>query len=120
NGGYMQGIFILAEEGGIGTEFVLEADILLAGVILGRGCVELGQWAVTVGAVFVDGNFSNELSCDGDPPLALKDMDTRVRYSTCATQRALGLSGLGSIDPSTAPLDDLAKLGNRSFQEVLR
>jgi hypothetical protein len=121
---YMQGMFILNEQNGIGSEFELE-DVggTFAGIIIGRGCVEIQRNAQVHGAVFVDANYFNQDLCwdgsdtAGDDPLQLTD-NAELHYSECVVQRVLKETGLG--EESVDQPGGIHKIASRAFSEVLR
>jgi hypothetical protein len=94
--GYAQGIFILDWNPSThqGSEFDLETDFTLAGIVLGRGCVEPENNSRTYGAMFIDGEYRNYDICNTDLDYDMNDGDATVQWSTCAVDRALLLSGL--------------------------
>ena len=118
-GFYMQGIFILDSQGSIGSEFELEAPGTMAGIIIGRGCLEIQYGSQFYGALFVDGDYYNTSLCDGDEPLRTDTDGTRIQYSSCVVQRALAASGLGQQSVASGA-GKVQKLDHRALAEPLR
>jgi hypothetical protein len=121
---WMQGIFILNEKDGIGSEFELEVgEGTFAGLIIGKGCVEIQSGAQVYGSIFIDSNFFNFDLCwdqndgGGDDPLEIRDT-AHVQYSECVIQRVLEESGIG--EESVEQPGGIHKIASRSFAEVLR
>jgi hypothetical protein len=102
NDGYAQGIFVMdTSSAGVGSEFDIEGGdpgAVVAGLIIGKGCVEIDE-GFFYGAMFIDGTMTPNPSCNTDEPLSLHS-DTGVQYSSCVLQSALGKSGVGLMaDP---------------------
>ena len=116
---YLQGIFILDSQGAIGSEFELEAAGTMAGIIIGRGCLEIQTGAQFYGAMFVDGDYYNTTLCDGDEPLRTDTDGTRIQYSSCVVQRALAASGLGQLSVASAG-GMVRKIDTRALTEPMR
>jgi hypothetical protein len=71
--GYGQGIVLLDLLDAVtGSEFELEGGHF-AGLIIGKGCVEIQDGSDMWGAVFVDANYFNESLCNEDTPLRTHD-----------------------------------------------
>jgi len=119
--GYAQGIFILQwdPDTHAGSEFDLEIDFALAGLILGKGCVEPEEDSRVYGAVFVDAEYRNYDICNTDFDYDMNDGDPRVQYSTCAIDRAIVNSGLTDWAEVTFPGESggIQFLGMRSYGE---
>jgi hypothetical protein len=124
---YGQGIWLMDTNGlGHGAEFELEgcsypswtgppagcAGIEMAGLIIGRGCVEIQYKSDFYGAVFVDGNYP-QVSCQSDVPLS-NDRWTNTMYSGCVIDRVLGSTRLGEAAMKPGPL---VLISSRSFIE---
>jgi Tfp pilus assembly protein PilX len=122
--GYAQGIFILDWDPSThqGSEFDLETDFTLAGIVLGRGCVEPEENSRTYGAMFIDGEYRNYDICNTDLDYDMNDGDATVQWSTCAVDRAIVYSGLDEWAEATIPGEPggIQFLMSRSFGEVLR
>ena len=120
NGGYMQGIVILEENpDGTGSEFELYSNVVFAGIIIGKGCVEIEAGAMFYGAIFVDGTFT-QLSCGGDEPLKLND-DAFGYYSDCVVQRVLRETGIGAATTGDGDVVAAAqRILARSFTQLMR
>jgi hypothetical protein len=119
--GHAQGIFVLNwdEATDQGSEFDLEVDQTLAGLILGKGCVEPENNSRTYGAIFVDANYRNLHLCNSDKDFDMNDGDAELHYSTCAIDRALTLSGLEEYaEPEFPDEEGVTMLVSRSFLEV--
>ena len=116
---YMQGIFILDSQGSIGSEFELESAGTMAGIIIGRGCLEIQTGAQFYGALFVDGNYFNTTLCAGDEPLRTDTDGTRIQYSSCVVQRVLAASGLGQQSVASAG-GKVQKIDTRAMTEPVR
>jgi hypothetical protein len=100
--GYMQGLFIMdVDAAGVGGELELEGDgLVLAGIILGRGCIEIQDDSDVYGAVFLDGTFYNRSDCPPDEPLQLEDRGT-VRFSSHVVRRIVAETGV--LEPAPPP-----------------
>ncbi|UCC73844.1 MAG: hypothetical protein JSV86_04595 [Gemmatimonadota bacterium] len=103
DGGYIQGLFIMDfDAAGVGGELDLENDgLVFAGILLGRGCLEIQDESDFYGAIFLDGAFYNQSSCPPDDPLHLEDRGT-VRWSSRVVERVLVRSGVldgGDVEP---------------------
>jgi hypothetical protein len=122
--GYAQGIFVLDwdESTHAGSEFDLEIDFTLAGLILGKGCVEPEENSRVYGAIFVDAEYRNYDICNSDYDYDMNDGDPRVQYSTCAIDRAIVNGGLMDWAEVTVPGEPggVQRLGMRSFGEPFR
>jgi hypothetical protein len=119
--GYSQGILVMDKDAGNGGEVDFETGAVFAGVIIGMGCVEVQDDDTTVyGAIFVDGEYNNDPSCNGDMPLTIDTDLPQLHYSSCAIQRALEGSTLGPQSDTTSAAGAFVKAGVRSFTEVLR
>jgi len=118
-GGYMQGLVVMTEGGGLGAELDLEDGITMNGIILGRGCVEIQNTATFRGSVMVTGDFFNPGWCDADDPLYVKQNAT-VEYSSCVTQAVLEGTGLGEASAGEGGGTTVQKLGTRWFAELVR
>jgi hypothetical protein len=120
---YMQGVFILDTlTDGQGSEFELESPGTLAGMIIGKGCIELQDGSQTFGAVFVDGNVTQE-TCEQDPLSVRKGDDparehTDLYYSECVIQEVLKATGMG-VETGEGG-GGASKFPSRSFAEILR
>jgi hypothetical protein len=97
---YMQGIVIIDTlSDGQGGEFELESPGTFAGLMIGKGCIQLQDGSQTFGAVFVDGHIQQE-TCE-NPPLELNKGDnlnyphTDLYYSECVVQEVLRATGMG-------------------------
>lgn len=117
---HCNGIFVLDSDttGGVrgGAELDVEADVVMRGLIFGRGCVEFQERADFRGSVFVDGTY-NFGECNDDAALDVHDLGTELHYSSCAIERALLANGLGL--PVLA-FDRVRPIGLRAFGEPLR
>jgi Tfp pilus assembly protein PilX len=121
---YFQGVVLLDTlSDGQGSEFELESPGTFAGIMIGKGCIQLQDHSQTHGAVFVDGNFTQD-SCE-NPPLELNRGDdpgsqpeTHLYYSECAIQRVLRATGMGEEMGEGG--GGVTKLPSRSFAEILR
>lgn len=124
---YGQAIFILEwdESTSLGSELEFQYDSRFAGVVLGKGCVEIQDNARVWGSVFVDANYYNPGNCasDGDAALDMSASDnqfTEMNWSSCAVSRALTNSGLaeaagtGGGEGSGEPV----LLSERAFTEI--
>ncbi len=102
--GYIQGLFIMdIDATGIGGELELEGDgLVLAGIILGRGCIEIQDDSEVFGAVFLDGTLYNRSDCPPDEPLELEDRGT-VRWSSQVVRRVVTETGVLDIEPGPPP-----------------
>ncbi len=122
--GYGQGIFVLAwdEATQQGSEFDLERDLTVNGVILGKGCVEPEENSRFYGGILVDGNYRNLHLCNSDLDYDMNDGDATVQWSTCAVDRAIVNSGLDEWAEVTNPGDagGVQPLGMRSFGEIIQ
>ncbi len=100
-----------------GTEFDLEDDALFAGLVLGKGCIEIQYDAVFHGAIFLDGNYLNDL-CSNDKTFDLNKRG-HVTFSQCAVDRALLNTGLKEYaEPSVPSGSGVRRLSLRSFAEM--
>jgi hypothetical protein len=97
---YIQGVVIIDTlSDGQGGEFELESPGTFAGLMIGKGCIQLQDGSQTYGAVFVDGNIQQE-TCE-NPPLELNQGDhdaykhTDLYYSECVVQTVLQATGMG-------------------------
>jgi hypothetical protein len=120
---YMQGIVIMDTlSDGQGSEFELESPGTFAGIMIGKGCIQLQDGSQTHGAVFVDGSIQQQ-TCE-NPPLELNRgdhpsyRDTHLYYSECVIQEVLKATGMGEL--STEGGGGARKLSHRSFAEILR
>jgi hypothetical protein len=120
---YMQGIVILDTlADGQGSEFELESPGTFAGLMIGKGCIQLQDGSQTFGAVFVDGNIQQE-TCE-NPPLELNQGDhddykhTDLHYSECVIQEVLKATGMGEEMGEGG--GGATKFPSRSFAEILR
>jgi hypothetical protein len=122
--GYAQGIFVLRwdEPTQQGSEFDLEMNLTVNGVILGKGCVEPEEDSRFYGAIFVDANYRNLSLCNSDKDYDMNDGDATVRYSTCAVDRAILGSGLDEwAEPEVAGAGGGAEmLISRTFSELFQ
>jgi hypothetical protein len=118
--GYLQGIIIMDKDHGVGGELDFEKGAVFAGLIVGMGCVQVQEGSEVYGGLYVDGTHEGFDSCNGDPPLEVKDDWAKVMYSTCAIQRALEGTGVGELADTTSTGAAFRKLSNRSFAEILR
>jgi hypothetical protein len=124
---YGQGIWLMDTNGlGNGAEFELEgcsyADwtgpppgctgVEMAGLIIGRGCVEIQYKSDFYGAVYVDGKYP-QASCGSDRPLS-NDRWTNTMYSSCVIDRVLDSTRLGDAAKKGG---GLVRLALRSFGE---
>jgi len=121
--GYAQGIFVLkVMPTGWGSEFDLEGNHEMNGLIIGKGCVEPEVSSDFHGAIFVDSKYRNLDICNTDMDYDMNDGDPLVHYSTCAVDRALVGTGLDewavAQEPGTPTGVQL--LSSRGFGEVLR
>jgi hypothetical protein len=96
---YGQGLFILdwdesLPEGMKGSEMDLEKNVVLNGLILGKGCVEVEENAEFHGAIFVDGFYRNEEACGSDDDFAMNDGRAEAHWSQCAVDRTIVNAGL--------------------------
>ncbi len=122
---YGQGIFILDFDtvAGTGSEFEIEHEANLRGVILGKGCVAVQFGARFYGSIFLDATYDG-VTCDNGADLhedcrALDDCDqqTEVHWSQCAVDRAISRSGLAEYAEPTNP-GGAQMLVSRSFGEL--
>jgi type II secretory pathway pseudopilin PulG len=120
---YIQGVVILDTlPDGQGSEFELESPGTLAGMLIGKGCIQLQDGSQTFGAVFVDGNVDQE-TCE-NPPLELNRGDdptqehTDLYYSECVIQRVLRATGMGEETGEGG--GSAYKFISRAFSEILR
>ncbi|MCZ6915160.1 MAG: hypothetical protein O7I93_00150, partial [Gemmatimonadetes bacterium] len=99
----------------------IEDDVVLNGLVLGRGCVEIQRGANVHGAVFADGLWGNDDLCWGDDTLDMTD-DGQLTWSQCAVDRAFYNSGLRdyAVPAIGGGSGSLVKIGSRSFAEILR
>ena len=85
----------------------------------GKGCVEPENNSRTYGAIFVDANYRNLHLCNSDKDFDMNDGDAELHYSTCASDRALTLSGLEEYaEPEFPDEEGVTMLVSRSFLEV--
>lgn len=122
---YMQGLVVMdTMPDGTGSEFELESPGTMAGIIVGKGCVELQDGSQTYGAVYLDGQYFDQDLCDGAQPLTMRKGNaathprSNLYYSECAVQRVLEATGLGSERASTQ--FGVFKLNSRYFTELSR
>jgi hypothetical protein len=119
--GYAQGVFVLAwdEAADQGSEFDLEMNLTVNGVILGKGCVEPEEDSRFYGSILVDGNYRNLHLCNADKDYAMNDGDATVTWSQCAVDRAILNSGLSEFATVTIPGESSGGrlLVSRSFSE---
>jgi hypothetical protein len=122
--GYAQGIFVLEwdESTKAGSEFDLEANLTVNGVILGKGCVEPEENSRFYGAIFVDAEYRNYDICNSDYDYDMNDGDATVRWSQCAVDRAIVHAGLDEWAEVKNPggSGGIQLLGHRAFGELLR
>ena len=119
--GYSQGILVMDKDAGLGGEVDFETGAIFAGVIIGMGCVEIQDDDTTVyGAIFVDGEYNNDPSCNLDMPLTIDTDLPQLHYSSCAIQHALEGSTLGPQSDTTGGAAAFVKFGTRAFAELLR
>ena len=111
---YGQGIWIVDWNGGVGSEFDIEQNVKLNGIILGRGCVEIQEGADVRGTIFVDGTYS-QATCSDDATLDVHDGGS-LSYSSCAIDRVLTANGLGQGEEFAG----WKFATSRYFQEVLQ
>ncbi len=120
---YGQGVFLLGPNGVSGAEFEFEVcssrendvtcpGMVVVGIIIGRGCVDIEDRTRFFGSVFVDGDYF-QATCE-NPPLYVEG-NASVQYSGCGVQRALARSGLGAAASRT-----MVRLERRAFTELLR
>ncbi len=104
----------------VGTEFDLEDNAILNGIVLGKGCFEVQYEAQFHGAVFMDGFYDNDL-CSDDDTFDLNKQG-HVTYSQCAVDRALTNTVLEEYAVPTVPgpSGGVQRLGLRAFSEVIR
>ena len=122
---YMQGVVILDTlSTGVGSEFELESPGTLAGIIIGKGCIQLQDGSQTYGALFMDGQIQSP-SCEAsDRPLEMDKGDhpdyrhTDLYYSGCVVQEVLSATGLG--EAAGAGGAGVQRVSLRSFSELLR
>lgn len=121
---YMQGVVILDTlVNGEGSEFEFESPGTFAGIIIGKGCIQLEDGSQSYGAIFVDGDFYNNDTCE-QPPLQINDGDnaayehTDLYYSDCVVQEVLRQTGMGEVDVSTSKGSQ--RVAARAFHELLR
>ncbi len=124
---YGQGIIVLEwdDATNIGSEYELEDNSEYAGIILGKGCVEIQHNAVFHGGLLTDGQYYNYDLCDPDDPLAMSDytgLGAKVAWSQCAVDRAIVNSGLDDVAEveNPGPGGEPVPLELRAFMEVLR
>jgi hypothetical protein len=120
---YMQGIVIMDTlSDGQGSEFELESPGTFAGLMIGKGCIQLQDGSQTHGAIFVDGSIQQQ-TCE-NPPLELNQGDnvnypnTDLYYSECVVQEVLKATGMG--EASMKGGGGARKFPSRSFAEILR
>ena len=99
-----------------GAELDVERDVVMRGLIFGRGCVEFQERADFRGSVFVDGTYDFG-ECNTDATLDVHDAGTRVSYSRCAIERALLANGLGL---PTLVFDRVQPISSRAWSEPVR
>ncbi len=120
---YIQGVIILDTlTDGQGSEFEFESPGTFAGLLIGKGCVELQDGSQSYGAVFVDGSITQS-TCEQDPLSVRKGDDpaqehTDLYYSECVIQRVLKATGMGEETGEGG--GGATKVGSRSFSEILR
>jgi len=129
---YGQGIFILDfnDAAGTGSEFEIEHEANLRGVVLGRGCVAIQYGAQFYGSVFLNSTY-DYATCD-QPTDFYEDCradtestthpclnTTRIQFSQCAIDRAIRNSGLVDYAEPQVPTAPGAvrPLGQRAFGE---
>jgi len=132
---YGQGIFILDfnEAAGTGSEFEIEHEAGLRGVVLGRGCVAIQYGAKFYGSVFLNSTYdyatcdqSSDLyeDCRADSASTSHPCmsTTRIQFSQCAVDRAIRNSGLADYAEPQVPAAPGAvrPLGARAFGEGIR
>ncbi|NIO33205.1 MAG: hypothetical protein GTN75_15640, partial [Gemmatimonadetes bacterium] len=119
--GYIQGLFIMDfDAAGVGGEFELEGDgLVLAGIILGRGCIEIQDDSDVYGAVFLDGALYNRSDCSPDDPLQLEDQGT-VRWSSQVVRRVVAETGVLYPAPPPGSMSEARTIlyGSSSFWTV--
>jgi hypothetical protein len=103
--GYAQGIFVLNwdEATQAGSEFDMEMNLTVNGIILGKGCVEPEEDSRFYGAIFVDAEYRNLDICNSDYDYDMNDGDATVTYSTCAVDRAILGTGLDEYAEAEFP-----------------
>ncbi len=103
-----------------GTEFDLEDNSIFNGIVLGKGCFEVQYEAQFHGAIFMDGNYLNDL-CSNDKTFDL-NKEGHVTFSQCAVDRALLNTGLAEYAEPQVPGQSggVQFLGSRSFGEPFR
>jgi hypothetical protein len=115
--GYGQGIVLLDLLDPVtGSEFELEGGFF-AGLIIGKGCVEIQDGSDMWGAVFVDANYFNESLCNEDTPLRTHDHGT-VTWSSCAINKVLGETGVAEA-ANPINVGSVQKLDSRALEQVL-
>ncbi len=97
-------------------ELDVERDVVMRGLVFGRGCVEFQERADFRGSVFVDGTYDFG-ECNTDATLDAHDAGTRVGYSRCAIERALLANGLGL---PTLVFDRVQPISSRAWSEPVR
>jgi hypothetical protein len=104
----------------VGSELDMEDDVVVNGLVMGRGCVEVQRRANFHGAIFADGMWGNTL-CGGDDTFDTT-YDGKTTWSQCAVDRALYNSGLREYaEPEMPPPGGGPRfLGSRSFGEGFR
>jgi hypothetical protein len=112
--GYMQGLFIMDfDADGVGGELDLEGDgLIFAGVVLGRGCIEVQDESTLYGAVFLDGAFFNQSNCPPDDPVHLQERG-KIRWSSAVVGRTVEETGILDDDPG--PIEPPAGVETRIF-----
>ncbi len=129
---YAQGIFILDfnEVAQTGSEFEIEHEAEIRGVVLGKGCVAIQYGAQFYGSVFLNATYEG-VTCDqshdfyedcranADKPC---EQTTRIQFSQCAIDRAIRNSGLEEYAEPQVPAAPGAvrPLGQRAFGEGIR
>ncbi|NIN71657.1 MAG: hypothetical protein GTO46_06950 [Gemmatimonadetes bacterium] len=103
-----------------GTEFDLEDNSIFNGIVLGKGCFEVQYEAQFHGAIFMDGNYLNDL-CSNDKTFDL-NKEGHVTFSQCAVDRALLNTGLAEYAEPQVPGEPggVQFLGSHSFGEGFR
>jgi streptogramin lyase len=102
--GYIQGLFIMDfDAAGVGGELDLEGDgLVLAGIVLGRGCIEIQDESRLYGAIYLDGAAFNPSNCPPDDPVHLQEHG-EVRWSSLVTRRVLTETGVLEGGPTPPP-----------------
>jgi hypothetical protein len=88
--GYIQGLFVMDYDAdGIGGELDLEGDgLTFAGVILGRGCIEIQDRSTFYGAIYLDGAAYNQSNCPPDDPIHIQE-NGAVHWSSAVVGRTV-------------------------------